>query len=87
MLTLCMVGIVLFLLLPVPGMPIYLGPAVARVLLTQRKGADTFWSAVVMTVVVGMVIKLLAVALQQKHIGYPFSKVLPSRRRLVSKDQ
>eukprot|EP00971_Amphidinium_carterae_P159678 3166034-Amphidinium_carterae.1 len=36
-------------------------------------GADTLWRDLAIAVVLGMVIKLLAVALQQKLIGYPFS--------------
>eukprot|EP00971_Amphidinium_carterae_P117516 2328045-Amphidinium_carterae.1 len=64
-LLLYMVGIVLFLLHPVHGMPIYLASAVLLVAQCQ---------SLANAVVLGMVIKLLAVALQQKLIGYPFSE-------------
>eukprot|EP00971_Amphidinium_carterae_P128396 2543373-Amphidinium_carterae.1 len=65
-----MVGTVLFLLHLVPGMPIF----ASAVLLVAQGGADTLWRDLAIAVVLGMVIKLLAVALQQKLIGYPYSE-------------
>mmetsp|Transcript_58155 Transcript_58155/g.107381 ORF Transcript_58155/g.107381 Transcript_58155/m.107381 type:complete len:747 (+) Transcript_58155:113-2353(+) len=82
MVTLCIVGIVLFLLPPVPGMPIYLASAVLLVAQGQRKGAATFWRDLVIAVVLSMVIKLLAVALQQKLIGYPFSESVAIKKTI-----
>jgi len=67
-----MVGIALFLLPPVLGMPFYLAFVVVLVAQNQRKGQDTFGIDLVITVVLGMVIKLLAVALQWN--GSPFSE-------------
>jgi len=71
-LLLYMLGIVLFLLHLVPGMPIYLASAVLLLAQGQKKGADTSWRYLVIAVVLGMVAKLLIVALQQKLIGYRF---------------
>jgi len=82
MVTLCAVGIVLFLLPPVPGMPIYLASAVLLVAQGQRKGAETFWRDLITAVVLSMVIKLLAVALQQKLIGYPFSESVAIKKTI-----
>mmetsp|Transcript_25122 Transcript_25122/g.57765 ORF Transcript_25122/g.57765 Transcript_25122/m.57765 type:complete len:140 (-) Transcript_25122:3-422(-) len=74
-----MVGIALFLLPPVLGMPFYLAFVVVLVAQNQRKGQDTFGIDLVITVVLGMVIKLLAVALQQN--GSPFLESVAIKKK------
>mmetsp|Transcript_19184 Transcript_19184/g.44664 ORF Transcript_19184/g.44664 Transcript_19184/m.44664 type:complete len:114 (+) Transcript_19184:229-570(+) len=71
----CMAGSV-FYLVPLgsePGVPIHLARAALLVAHNQRKCADTKWRDLVIAVVLGMVIKFFAVALQHMLIGYPFS--------------
>jgi len=72
--TLFLVGIVLFLLPPVPGMPVYLASAVLLVAQGQRISLDRFYKDMWVAVAVSFGIKLVAVAMQQKLIGTPFSR-------------
>jgi len=66
------IGVTLFLLPPVPGCPIYM---VSAVLITKRfeAGGGHFLLASLLALVISMVIKLTAVAVEQKMIGEPFS--------------
>jgi len=80
-----MVGMLLFLLPPIPGVPIYLTgglmlPAVATGKGTGPNGADGveqfpggIVTAVAYTCVVGLILKLCACTIQQKGIGEPLS--------------
>jgi len=69
------IGVTLFLLPPVPGCPIYM---VSSILITKRFEATGrhFLLASLVALILSMVIKLSAVAMQQKLIGEPFSHSL-----------
>mmetsp|Transcript_17352 Transcript_17352/g.52317 ORF Transcript_17352/g.52317 Transcript_17352/m.52317 type:complete len:759 (+) Transcript_17352:140-2416(+) len=73
------VGVALFLLPPVPGCPIYM---ISAILITKRFEATGrhFVLASLLATVFAMVIKLSAVALQQKLIGEPFSDSVRVKR-------
>ena len=65
------VGLIMFLLPPVPGIPVYLAGGVCLTNAVWKKGEGLleFWPAVAYTTMVCFFIKLLAVACQQKLIG------------------
>jgi hypothetical protein len=65
------VGLVMFLLPPVPGVPVYLAGGICLTNAAWKKGEGgwSFRSAVYFTIFVCFGIKLLAVACQQKLIG------------------
>ena len=63
------VGIVGFLLPPVPGPPIYLFGGVVVVRAFDNCGGNGFWYGVVIVIFASLVLKLNACAMQQKLIG------------------
>jgi len=66
------IGLMLFMLPPVPGCPIYI---IAAILVTKRfeDGGTHFIFGCLLATALCMAIKLAAVAMQQKLIGEPFS--------------
>lgn len=63
------VGIIGFLLPPVPGPPIYLFGGVVVVRTFADCGGDGFWYGVVIVILFSLILKLNACAMQQKLIG------------------
>merc|ERR1719410_1490439 len=72
-LSLFILGICLFLLPPVPGMPIYY---IAGIVITERciKDGYPLWVGVLFSTTLCMLIKFTAIALEQKAIGEVFSE-------------
>mmetsp|Transcript_47907 Transcript_47907/g.113848 ORF Transcript_47907/g.113848 Transcript_47907/m.113848 type:complete len:759 (+) Transcript_47907:174-2450(+) len=70
------VGICIFLLPPVPGLPIYITAGVVFVGHQQAPEATaiSFYEALAYACAVSLVIKLLGTFMQQKLIGVPFSR-------------
>eukprot|EP00931_Biecheleriopsis_adriatica_P046785 TRINITY_DN2690_c0_g1_i1.p1 TRINITY_DN2690_c0_g1~~TRINITY_DN2690_c0_g1_i1.p1 ORF type:complete len:769 (+),score=144.25 TRINITY_DN2690_c0_g1_i1:105-2411(+) len=66
------IGEVMFLLPPVPGLPIYL---ISGIVIVQRCQNDgwSFWLGTSLAVVFSFLLKMVAILLQQKGIGQPFS--------------
>jgi len=64
------VGISMFLLPPVPGVPVYIASGVILVNAAWDKGEGmNFWAACVFGIAIGIILKLCAVTLQQKGFG------------------
>ena len=61
------VGMVLFMLPPIPGLPIYLTGGI--VLVSVGKESLGLWGSIAYACVVSLLLKLLACAVQQKLIG------------------
>ena len=72
------VGMILFALPPIPGVPIYLTAGIVLV----SVGEDTFglWGSIAYSSLVSVGIKLLACAMQQKMIGEMFGKSVAIRQ-------
>jgi len=64
-----LVGLCLFMLPPVPGVPVYVAAGSIIVARARREPGLTFWPAVVLAWTMSLLLKLHAVALQQKLIG------------------
>lgn len=66
------VGITMFLLPPVPGVPVYLAGGIIIV----AKGQDTlsYWGAIAFMVGLGFILKMMAIVMQQKLIGEQLGK-------------
>jgi len=67
-----MIGIFLFLLPPVPGLPIYLVSGIVVVQRCINDGISFFWGCVI-AIIFCFIIKMTAITLQQKVIGEQFS--------------
>jgi len=73
------IGVTMFLLPPVPGVPVYLAGGV--ILVNKARGtALGFWGAVAYTIAVCFSIKILAIAIQQKGIGERMSGSVAVRK-------
>jgi len=75
------VGLLLFLLPPVPGVPVYLA---AGIIVTQRSLASgsSFSRGCLIAIGLSFVTKLTATALQQKMIGAPFANSVAIKRMI-----
>lgn len=73
------IGLLLFLLPPIPGLPIYMVAGVVVVQRCQQDGMG-FWTGVVIAVALCFSIKMLAIAMQQKCIGAVFSDNIEVRK-------
>eukprot|EP00971_Amphidinium_carterae_P204560 4059593-Amphidinium_carterae.1 len=80
MLTLCMVGVVLFLLLPVLRMPFYIAFVTVLVIHDLVRGTALSSSDLLIAAVLGTDIKLRAVAVQQN--GVPFSESMSIKKAI-----
>jgi len=63
------VGLLMFLLPPVPGVPVYMAAGTIVVARGKQESWLNFWSGCLFASVLSLVLKLNAVALQQKGIG------------------
>ena len=72
------IGVTMFLLPPVPGVPVYLAGGV--IVVNKARGVLGFWPAVGYTVAVCSLIKFLAIAIQQKGIGERMSGSVAVRK-------
>eukprot|EP00929_Paragymnodinium_shiwhaense_P001358 TRINITY_DN101588_c0_g1_i1.p1 TRINITY_DN101588_c0_g1~~TRINITY_DN101588_c0_g1_i1.p1 ORF type:complete len:759 (+),score=175.80 TRINITY_DN101588_c0_g1_i1:140-2416(+) len=74
-------GISLFLLPPVPGLPIYF---VSGIVISERFVADgySFWLGCFVASLFCFAIKLAAIALEQKAIGEPFSETVEVKKMI-----
>lgn len=61
------VGMILFMLPPIPGLPIYLTGGI--VLVSVGKGALGLWGSILYACFISLALKLLACTVQQKIIG------------------
>lgn len=69
-----LVGLVMFLLPPVPGVPVYMAAGTIIVARGREEPWLSFWSGILLASVMSLVLKLNAVAMQQKVIGEGFGK-------------
>mmetsp|Transcript_20708 Transcript_20708/g.58077 ORF Transcript_20708/g.58077 Transcript_20708/m.58077 type:complete len:798 (+) Transcript_20708:84-2477(+) len=67
-------GIIMFLLPPVPGVPVYMAAGTIIVARGKEEPWLSFWTGICFASVLGLILKLNAVAIQQKVIGEGFGK-------------
>jgi hypothetical protein len=77
------IGLFMFLLPPVPGVPVYLAGGVIVTDAAQKQGGLDFWPAVALTVGVCLGIKMLAIVCQQKLIGERMSSSVWVRKTVA----
>lgn len=70
------VGLIMFLLPPVPGVPVYIAAGTIIVARGKLESWLNFWSCVALTSVFCLILKLNAVMMQQKLIGQAFGRYL-----------
>lgn len=70
------VGIIMFLLPPVPGVPVYMAAGTIIVSRGKQEPWLGFWSGIAFASVLSLLLKLSAVVMQQKGIGEQFGKSL-----------
>jgi len=72
------VGVIMFLLPPVPGVPVYF--TLGIVLTAQGKDALGYTGSIFYSTAIGLILKLLASAMQQKLIGENLSRFVAIRQ-------
>jgi hypothetical protein len=70
------VGLVMFLLPPVPGVPVYIAAGTIIVARAKKEPWLDFYSGCAFASILGLILKLNAVAMQQKLIGEAFGRSL-----------
>jgi hypothetical protein len=70
------VGLIMFLLPPVPGVPVYIAAGLIIVQRGKQESWLNFYTANALSSVIGLVLKLNAVAMQQKLIGEGMGKFM-----------